>query len=57
LQPSITKGSQQRGKQVSSNTAKNTQPPVESCFFEKTGGPWNPQNGHGMAPGRLTGLP
>jgi hypothetical protein len=46
LHPSITKGSQQIGKQQSNNTANNTQPPVESFFFSEKGRPSWPQYGH-----------
>ena len=57
LQPSITKGSQQIGKQQTSRTANNTQPPVDSFRFEKTGGPWYPQKGQATPVGPLAGAP
>jgi hypothetical protein len=46
LHPSMTKGSQQSGKQPTSNTAKSTHPPVDKRFFTKKGNPSWPQNGH-----------
>jgi hypothetical protein len=42
----MTKGSQQSGKQLTSNTAKSTHPPVDNRFFTKKGNPSWPQNGH-----------
>jgi hypothetical protein len=46
LHPSITKGSQQSGKQQSSKTAKKIHPPVDSLFLTIKGIPSRPQNGH-----------
>lgn len=46
LQPSITNGSQQIGKQQSSKTANKTHPPVDNPFFCMKGAASWPQNGH-----------
>ena len=46
LHPSITKGSQQSGKQTISIAAKNIHPPVDNLFLTGMGIPSWPQNGH-----------
>jgi len=46
LHPSMTKGSQQSGKQTISNAAKSTHPPVDNLFLTRKGTPSWPQNGH-----------
>ena len=46
LHPSMTKGSQQSGKQTISIAAKNIHPPVDNLFLTRKGAPSWPQNGH-----------
>jgi hypothetical protein len=56
LHPSMTKGSQQSGKQTSSIAAKNIHPPVDSLFLTRKGAPSWPQNGHFDVNGIVNGI-
>ena len=46
LHPSMTKGSQQSGKQTISIAAKKIHPPVDNLFLTRKGVPSLPQIGH-----------
>jgi hypothetical protein len=56
LHPSMTKGSQQSGKQQSSIAAKKIHPPVDNLFLTRNGIPSWPQNGHFGVNGFLLSL-